>query len=164
MKTKLTLISAILAILLVMTAGFWIKRSNALAMPPSYQFLADRELKMAFDDDKWSASDNAIRYIYSFQGDSNDILSIVSTELNALGFRDNASPGSDYIWSHSFHLTTSPSKSSTEVRIHKRQMLNPRSTPDLVMYRIRDEWVSIEIIQAVSKPRWQLYVNQFLGQ
>jgi hypothetical protein len=133
-------------------------------MPPSYQFLAGRVLKMSFDDDKSSTTDNATRSIYSFKGDSNDICSIVRTELNSLGFREDKPPGSDYIWSQRFRLATSPFKSSTEVVIHKRQMLNPRSTPELVMYRIRDEWVSIEIIQVVSKSRWQRYANQLLNR
>lgn len=163
-KTRLIIISVTFVALLLVIARIWIKRLNNSPLIPSYNFLADQELKMAIDDYEWHSSYDATGQIYSFMGDFNDIFSVAGNELRSLGYIEEKTLGKGKHWSRSFHLAANPPKGFTKVVIHERQMLNPRSTPELVMYKFQDGWVSVEIIQAKIKPRWRLYANKLLNR
>ena len=85
-------------------------------------------------------------------------------ELRSLGYIEQQYSGKGKHWTRSFRLQANPPKGFTNVLIHEKQMLNPRSTPELVLYKFRDGWISVEIIQAKRKSRWQLFVNKLLNQ
>ncbi len=119
---------------------------------------------MAIDDYEWDSSCNATGHIYSFMGDFNDVCSVASNELCSLGYIEETHWGKGKHWRRSFHLAASQPNGFTKVIIRERQMLNPRSTAELVMYKFQDGWISVEIIQAKSKPRWQLYANRLLNR
>ena len=165
-KKRLVIISVILVALLLVAAGLRIKRLNNSPLIPSYQFLADQELKMAFYDDNWTTYDNATRHIYSFPGDFNDICSIARAGLNSLGFTEHKWPGNQKHWSRRFHLATSSPKGSISVVIHERQKLSPRPTlyPELVLYKFRDGWILVEVNHANRKSRLQIYADKFLNR
>ena len=164
MKKKPIVISIILVALVFVTAGVRILGVDESPLIPSYQFLADQELKLVNNDYEYGSSCDASRYIYSFVGDYNDIYSIASKELCSLGYIKETNAGKGKLWTQSFQHSTNPSKGFTKVLIHEKQKLNPRSRPDLVMYQFRDRWISVEIIQARNKPRWQRFANQLLNR
>jgi hypothetical protein len=166
-KTRLIIISVILVALLLLTAGIWIKRlsDSPLIRPyPSYKFLAEKEPKIANNRYEYDSSLKATRHIFSFMGDFTDIYSAAGNELRSLGYFETKHSRTGKYWTRSFHLHDSPPKGFTEVLIHENQMLNPRSTPEIVLYKFRNGWISVEIIQAKIKLRWQLYANKLLNQ
>ncbi|MCP4256975.1 MAG: hypothetical protein GY774_05540 [Planctomycetes bacterium] len=164
MKKKAIVISIILLALVIVTTGVWVLSVNKAPLIPSFHFLADQKLKLVNNDYEYDTSCNAFRYVYSFVGDYNDIYSIASNELRSLGYIKEKNWGQGKFWTQSFYYSANPSKGFTRVLIHERQKLNPRSTPDLVMYRFRDGWISVEIIQATNKSWWINYANQLLNR
>ena len=163
MKKKSIVISIILVAVLFVAAGHWLLTKDNPPLIPSYQFLADKEIKMVIKDYEFNSSCNATRHIYSFVGDFNDIYSSASNELCSLGYI-KVNTGIGKTWTQSFHLPAKPSNGFTKVLIHERQKLNPRSTPDLVLYKFRDGWISVEVVQAKTKPRWRSFANQLLNR
>ena len=119
---------------------------------------------MAIDRYEYNSSYNATRNIFSFMGNFNDIYSAAGNELRSLGYIEQKYSGKEKYWTRSFRLSANPPKGFTNVLIHEEQMLNPRSTPELVLYKFRGGWISVEIIQAKRKSRWQLFVNKLLNQ
>ena len=165
-KTRFIIISVILVALLLLTAGIWIKRlCNSPLIPsyPSYKFLAEKEPKMIINFYEYN-SYNATRHIFSFIGDFNDTYSAAGNVLRSLGYIERKYSGEGKYWTRSFRLPANPPKGFTNVLIHEGQMLNPRSTTELVLLKFREGWISVEIIQAKRKPRWQLYANKLLNQ
>lgn len=144
-KQRFIVVSLALVALLSISAGMWFQRLDGSPLAPSFQFLADNELKMQFNGSADKTWDNRTRYSYSSSGDFDEISSKVRGELLPLGFTAYHQTKQDTTRRCIFHLGGSPPGGYTEVRINE---LNSH--------------VSVVVAYADRKPIWSKVASGLL--